>query len=307
MSASKHSIIKRYRQRITVQGGAFSAAGLGGGDPVGGGKRGEINGMSPAARRRLINRALSLDEKAVRRGWFVTLTYTDDCLPADFKAAKRDLHTWSKRLAYDFPDAWAFWVCEWKARKMGAYVGRVVPHYHLIVCGLPQDKGLARGWLLTSWGQVIGAFNGSRAVHFGKHGVKIIRPYGSLRGVAYYISKYVSKAAGSVVSDTGRVWGIVNRDKVQYAPEVVLSLGAGASVHFRRLVRSWLRVYPSGSRYSQTVARCGSRGYGYTVYGLPLDAIYRLACHASQLAGEPVPIPSTKEGEIVTLPVTKHG
>jgi len=77
---------------------------------------------------------------------FVTLTLPDDAFRdsvADFaKTAKLHLDVLLKRLHRACPSACGFWRIEWKARKSGAYEGKLFPHFHLLVWGLPsRDVG----------------------------------------------------------------------------------------------------------------------------------------------------------------------
>lgn len=264
---------------VTVQGAVtIYHSGHRGSPPSVGGRRGEVVGLSAAAQRRLVARLLSISEDAIRSGYFVTLTYPDSCLPSTWQAAKRQLDSWAKRLLYHYPMSWGFWVNEWVDRKSGMYVGRSVPHYHLLVGGLPDDVATVRAFCITSWGEVIGALSAPDAPDFVVHGVHVVKPYGRLRDIGWYIAKYVSKAAGSSAAGRGRVWGIVGRDNVPFAPAVSCRLPAAAAVHFKRLVRSWLRWRGNGGHYA------------LTVYGLPSGLCRCMVAHACDLAGVPAPL-----------------
>jgi hypothetical protein len=75
---------------------------------------------------------------------FVTLTLPDECFEesvAGFaKTAKLHLDILLKRLHRACSSACGFWRIEWKARKSGAYEGKLFPHFHLLVWGLPQRE-----------------------------------------------------------------------------------------------------------------------------------------------------------------------
>jgi hypothetical protein len=54
------------------------------------------------------------------------------------KCAKSWLDTFLKRLARVQADACGFWRIEWQARKSGLHVGKLFPHFHLLIWGLSQ-------------------------------------------------------------------------------------------------------------------------------------------------------------------------
>jgi hypothetical protein len=73
---------------------------------------------------------------------FVTLTFPDNCFEDSVssfgKTAKLHLDTFLKRLRRACPSACGFWRMEWKARKSGLHEGKLFPHFHLLVWGMPQ-------------------------------------------------------------------------------------------------------------------------------------------------------------------------
>jgi hypothetical protein len=73
---------------------------------------------------------------------FVTLTLPDDVFDDSCttfaKTAKLCLDALLKRLRRVCPSATGFWRIEWKARKSGRYEGKLFPHFHLLLWGLPQ-------------------------------------------------------------------------------------------------------------------------------------------------------------------------
>lgn len=70
--------------------------------------------------------------------YFVTLTYPDQYLPEP-KSWKRDMATFVKRLRREHSEACGFWKMELKVRQSGAYQGRIAPHFHLLVWGVPES------------------------------------------------------------------------------------------------------------------------------------------------------------------------
>jgi len=73
---------------------------------------------------------------------FLTMTLPDDVFCDDVgefaKRAKGWLDSFEKRLLRVCPGACGFWRIEWQARKSGRYEGKLFPHFHLLVWGLPE-------------------------------------------------------------------------------------------------------------------------------------------------------------------------
>lgn len=104
-------------------------------------RRGVCKGFSFGSRRRMLDR---LNQVSVASDLpdFVTLTLPDDCFDDSVskfaKSAKLHLDVLLKRLHRACPSACGFWRIEWKARKSGLREGKLFPHFHLLVWGLPQ-------------------------------------------------------------------------------------------------------------------------------------------------------------------------
>ena len=105
--------------------------------------RGICKGFSVSSRRTMLNR-LNMVSKSTSLPDFVTLTFPDDCFRdsvTDFaKVAKSHLDTWLKRLKRAAPEAAGFWRMEWQSRKSGRYEGKLFPHFHLMVWGVPKRQ-----------------------------------------------------------------------------------------------------------------------------------------------------------------------
>lgn len=103
--------------------------------------RGVCKGFSFGSRRRMLDRFNQISVAADRPD-FVALTLPDDCfddcVSSFSKTAKSYLDVLLKRLNRACPSACGFWRIEWKARKSGLYEGKLFPHFHLLVWGLPQ-------------------------------------------------------------------------------------------------------------------------------------------------------------------------
>lgn len=106
-----------------------------------GGVRGKCKGFSFGSRRRMLNRLNSVSV-AAPLPYFVTMTLPDEVFCDDVgefaKRAKRWLDTFLKRLRRVCPSACGFWRIEWQSRKSGVYEGKLFPHFHMMVWGLPE-------------------------------------------------------------------------------------------------------------------------------------------------------------------------
>lgn len=103
--------------------------------------RGKCKGFSRGSRRRLLDR-LNQVSKAADLPTFITMTLPDDVFRdnvAEFaKEAKRWLDTWIKRLRRVEPAACGLWRIEWQSRKSGRHEGKLFPHFHCLLWGLPK-------------------------------------------------------------------------------------------------------------------------------------------------------------------------
>ena len=129
-------------------------------------KRGVIRGFSPCSRRRFQRRLAQVSVTA-ELPEFVTLTFPDSVLMdwrpesgrwkfhAFCQQAKVHLQNFFKVLKRELPGASGFWRMEFVERKSGVYVGMWVPHFHLLVFGVPNideqvnEKGeleTVKGW-----------------------------------------------------------------------------------------------------------------------------------------------------------------
>ena len=106
-----------------------------------GGVRGKCKGFSFGSRRRMLNRLNSVSV-AAPLPYFVTATLPDevfnDSVEEFAKLAKHWMDNFMKRLRRACPTACGFWRIEWQSRKSGRYEGRLFPHFHLLVWGLPE-------------------------------------------------------------------------------------------------------------------------------------------------------------------------
>jgi len=105
------------------------------------GVRGKCKGFSFGSRRRMLDR-LNQISCAAALPHFVTMTLPDevfhDCVSEFAKRSKVWLDVFLKRLGRACPEAAAVWRIEWKGRKSGQYEGKLFPHFHMLVWGLPE-------------------------------------------------------------------------------------------------------------------------------------------------------------------------
>lgn len=103
--------------------------------------RGKCKGFSRGSRRRLLDR-LNTVSKAAELPAFITMTFPDDVFidsAAEFaEFAKSKLDTFIKRLRRVEPAACGLWRIEWQSRKSGKHEGKLFPHFHLLLWGLPK-------------------------------------------------------------------------------------------------------------------------------------------------------------------------
>jgi hypothetical protein len=99
-----------------------------------GGKRGTVQGFSRAARRRLLDLLATLQRNCVPA--FVTLTFPDE-FPVYREDYKNFLDLFGQRLLRRWPTASIIWKLEFIERKSGRNKGKLAPHYHLFLFGVP--------------------------------------------------------------------------------------------------------------------------------------------------------------------------
>jgi hypothetical protein len=76
--------------------------------------------------------------------YFLSATLPDDVFDDDVasfaKKAKVWMDSFLKRLKRVCPSACGFWRIEWKARLTGKHVGKLFPHFHLLIWGLAERQ-----------------------------------------------------------------------------------------------------------------------------------------------------------------------
>ena len=256
------------------------------GDMVGlpSGKRRPCMGFSASSRRSLVGKVLSLPEGVLVGGvCFVSLTFSDDVLPASGVEVKRRLRALSARFGRAFPDGWLIWKQEIERRKSGPNLGGLVPHFHMVVGGTGLDESDLWLWFVEHWLQVNDCENPDAV-----NGVDCVETYGGKDGVVWYLTKYMGKRVEREIAEeygwAGRMWGIWGRRNLPLGSPIEVEFDYWVMVEYRRLVRSWLRSRGmSGVRYAKHIARQRSH-YGYQLWGMPERVVLRLVSHAVELA-----------------------
>lgn len=98
--------------------------------------RGEITEFSDAARRRMLDFMAKIDCSLIPL--FVTMTYPDS-FPSYKETFKNHLDLLGQRIRRRWPESFIVWKLEFKERKSGENVGKIAPHYHLFVYGVPTE------------------------------------------------------------------------------------------------------------------------------------------------------------------------
>jgi hypothetical protein len=114
-------------------------------------KRGVVTFFSPASRRRMLDLLAKVDFK--QNPLFVGLTYPDH-FPLYSAQYKRDLDVLFHRMERRWPGSSAIWKLEFMPRRSGVNKGKIAPHFHLLVFGVPwsfpyqAERG--KNYLITS-------------------------------------------------------------------------------------------------------------------------------------------------------------
>lgn len=219
-----------------------------GGQPVGGGLRGEIRGFTPQSRKRLLE--CLARTRDVETGLFVTLTYPAE-FPTDPKIYHAHLNSLIKRLKRTCPEARGVWRLEFQ--KRGA------PHFHLLIFGVPHSARNMRRWFKVAWYQVVGSGD-LKHLEAGTQCDPIL----SRKHANRYAAKYAAKVDHEPTDQpTGRLWG--HFGQLDQTSLFFCILTRQQTIEFRRLVVRWLAS--RGMRYGRRLSRM-TAGKGFSVFGL---------------------------------------
>lgn len=219
---------------------------------TGGGRRGKITGFSKASRLRLLETVCKVRKDA--NCLFLTLTIPDDC-PNDGRSLNTYFRRFRMRVARRFPSVAAVWRLDVVERKSGLHVGEPYGHYHLLVWGLVAVPGL-REWISCAWYEAVGSKNMAH-LRAGTR-LEVPRDYGAVRAYAakLYALKGGNEAAG-MIDAPGRFWGVLGRENIPWAVELVRVLGPGEGVRLLRIMRRWAKASfrKRGRRVPRSVVR----------------------------------------------------
>ena len=211
-----------------------------------GGLRGVVDRLSPASRLRLMAKIATVPRPVPSH--FVTLTYPGlpdrwDSSFSEFgppvplpgpRASKRDLDTYWKRIIRRFPSASAIWKLEPQERG--------VPHFHLLIYGLPSDSPDLDCWLRSAWHDLVGRGD----PHHVLRGFDMEYLADDSEKARRYLSKYVAK--DEVLSlnpdcgefagmSPGRFWGVLNKNALPVSSSFDFDIPPELSRIVSRVVR----------------------------------------------------------------------
>jgi hypothetical protein len=183
--------------------------------PETGKTRGEVCEFSRKSRMRMLSLFNRVDWPRAGKCLFITLTYPDDCYPADNKVMSKHLHLFrrkmEKHLEKQVPLVWRI---EWEERESGSKKNYVYPHFHLMIIGVPYiHYAKVNSW----WRGILGFPDKLRTETKGcKNRIKSF----------VYITQYCAKRNGSLVFGpylnnpwNGRRWGKLRYELLPFADE----------------------------------------------------------------------------------------
>lgn len=176
-------------------------------------KRGVVNGFTKPARLRMLKAIARIDWNTYGKSVFVTVTYPDAY--ADRTPAKRtqDRGLLIRAMEHELGGKVSIlWRLEYKRRRSGACVGRLIPHFHAIVLGVPY---LCQKAVRKAWRTILG--------HVGPLATDV-RTRKSGDSTAQYLAKYAAKEQSvdalddaSYLDKRGRAWGLTRKSLVHWA------------------------------------------------------------------------------------------
>jgi hypothetical protein len=204
----------------------------------GGGTRDRVRGFSRTSRTNLLRRLASINRTAFKafrgRMIFVTLTYPKQ-YPEDPEVCKNHLKALRKRLQREYGSFAAFWRIGIQQR--GAW------HFHLLVFMGPSigliDK--LRRFISSSWYEVTGKVSEGH-LRAGTR-VEVVKRW---KQATSYVERYMAKSDEFPEGlDTGRIWGVWNKDLLPVRWEKV-EVSLRDAFRIRRIYRKLSRRKGSG-------------------------------------------------------------
>ncbi len=197
-----------------------------------GAPRGKCQGFSSGARLNMLALVNAINRTEVAETFFATLTYPLDHFPT-WATIERDRRAWVKRFFRQWGRDRAFIVWKKELTKRGTV------HLHALIfwvksAGVPAPrlKGEDGFWVWNdlAWAEVA---NTGHPDHR-RVGCKVV-PMRSWAGVSSYCAKYCAKPQDAEGQDTGKIWGVANRE-IMPASFVQEHLPAAAGKKIRRVL-----------------------------------------------------------------------
>jgi hypothetical protein len=241
----------------------------------GGGIRGIVTHFSQAARRRMVERLMSLDWNA-GPAHLVTLTWHEG-YSHDAQHWHYMLKLWRERLERRYAGrvAGGLWRLELVPRKSGVSKGVTAPHYHVVVCWkagkAPSDDGFRR-WCSETWNALCEDGDAAHLVHGAD--VRRVHERNGRGRLLSYLSKYMCKASEArLVDENGEVQSIGRTWAVFGSPAFVVVCGLRMTVDGWNRLLSAIRAHGSriGSWY---LAHLSDLCTGVRIYGA-FDELWR--------------------------------
>jgi len=236
--------------------------------PARGGRRGRVAAFSDASRRRLLRLFARIDyeKHSHHKPLLITLTYPDLKIPSHPSQAQAHRRSFLERLRRAFPESSGIWRREQETRKSGLFPGRIAPHFHMIIFGVPY---IHHDTINQMWREIINCTGYCRT------DIQALKSY---RHAFSYVSKYVAKIpdeelpADFLIEDSdeveeyrvwlslvngaylhaGRWWGVFNKDFLPLAEAIILQMKACKKTisDFRRAAaKSWRGMSRKGGLF----------------------------------------------------------
>lgn len=176
--------------------------------------RGPITCFSRKARAARLRRIAEIDWKTAGESALVTLTYPDEQANHTMEERKQHRYVINRYICYCAGrNLGCLWRVEWMPRKTGKYVGRLLPHMHLLYLG---HHNIGQENVRQVWERTIGA---TQRTQVDVSSISI----GDM--VSVYAAKYCAKEASSKYLDnvpkrnrTGRHTGELRRNLIPSHP-----------------------------------------------------------------------------------------
>jgi hypothetical protein len=212
--------------------------------------RGTVKGFSKASRLRFLKFLARVDWNLLGPSTFVTLTYPDEkAFPDSHTRNKQRYLFWryiENYLSVKIPMVWRI---EWKARKTGKFVNKVVPHFHLILFGV---RFISHQKINLFWKKAI------QHEGYVRTEIKAIK---NNEWAAWYVAKYVGKETpdcslvyAAYLNSQGRHFGYLRKQLVPLVPMESFDQLTDDEIAFAaKFASEHLPWYPSGSDESFTL------------------------------------------------------